>query len=194
MKRLYNTSLVYVFLMLCSTSYAQQDLNIFNVDDWSTKITEHTMYVTWQSQLASSGDVFVVEKLDKDWNYFEVGRVKAAEAFQPYRFRLADNQPMDGENYYRITLMKANGTSLVSEMMIADYFQPATKEFEFIFNDRFANYAALHHLNSMPKEVGIFGSSKFSNNTLKLRRIKAQQYLPFEEKGIKDKSLVATID
>lgn len=117
------TIAVVVVMTLMFTSLSAQNVPAVAVfDNMGTVSEEGKLKITWTNLDYRDAHYFIVEKLDENWDYQLVGKVSAHPMDVIYS--VVDNQPFEGENYYRVTVVMLDKEKLQSELMVADHFEP----------------------------------------------------------------------
>jgi hypothetical protein len=83
--------------------------------DFTATAVGSTGLLNWTSWQESGSIKYVVEKSADSLNFYKIGEVPAinhTDSLQGYHF--TDPQLAEGQNYYRLVLLKSNGDSLVS--------------------------------------------------------------------------------
>jgi len=190
-------TLFVILLVIPAGLFAQDKQQFVELDNIEMTSVDNKMVLTWKTALEPIGDYFLVEKLDANWDYQEVGKVNINEPNGKLTtYSIEDANPVEGENYYRITVVDTSGDKFLTDLLIADHFvQPETTKFEFLFNDKFSSYALTNaDIDIQPLSSGIFGEGKYAQNTLKVRRLRSTMLNAEMMSGAAMNTLVATLD
>lgn len=114
---------VMVVMTLMFTSLSAQNIpTVAMIDNFGTTSEDNKLKISWSNLKYKNAHYFIVEKLDENWDYQLVGKVSAHPMNVVYS--MIDQKPKEGENYYRITVVTLQGEQLLSELMVADHFEP----------------------------------------------------------------------
>ena len=78
--------------------------------------------LTWTANMAFKTDYYVVERSADDVNFFVIDEVEVTsvgDAMTNYHY--TDEQPLDGENYYRVTAVYTDGSDMRSELRLVEF-------------------------------------------------------------------------
>lgn len=118
------TFTVFLLMTLIFKSLSAQEMpSIAVFDNFTTTSKEGKLTISWSSFNHKDAQYFIIEKLDENWDFQNVGKVSADPGHVIYS--IEDDQPLEGENYYRITVVIQEDKMLQSELLVADYFEPA---------------------------------------------------------------------
>ncbi len=125
------------------------------------------LHLTWTNLIYDNADYFLVEKLDENWEYVEVGKLKASPLEVIYS--IEDTNAVLGENYYRITVITELGDVLESELLIGDHFMEE-ETFSPINNN---SLVAFHSLKNVLKGSELLDTAKYNKHQMQMARIKS---------------------
>ena len=97
----------------CSNSSPLISNSVFRVEG---KSIYNKIKLDWVENTAQNGEVFVIEKLQKD-KFERLNIVKNTEGGGVHTYVSFDNNPQEGLNTYKITLLKNDGTAKESPLI-----------------------------------------------------------------------------
>ena len=154
--------------VLCAASVVAQSIPQLAVFD---NVGYHSgndhLQLSWTNLAYEDADYFLVEKLDENWEYVAVGKVKASPLEVIYS--IEDEQAVLGENYYRITVITEAGNELISELLIGDYL--LSDETNALLDSQ--SLIAKQKMNSLLEGSELALDNKYSKHQLQLARIKS---------------------
>jgi HYR domain/PA14 domain/Secretion system C-terminal sorting domain len=82
--------------------------------------TQGAVQLQWAANNGTKNDVFLIERMNLNNGEFEIIGHKSATKSDDnaYMFSLTDDQPLVGENRYRVRLMQNDGTEIISDEQI----------------------------------------------------------------------------
>ncbi|MTI20550.1 hypothetical protein E1176_05920, partial [Fulvivirga sp. RKSG066] len=91
-------TLITLVLFIPFAVAAQEVPQMVQMENLELASVDGKMVLTWETDL--KGEHFLIEKLDENWDYVTVGQV---DINNNNAYTIEDNNPVEGENYYRIT-------------------------------------------------------------------------------------------
>lgn len=160
------TTLLMSVIFICGLS-AQSLPQVAIFDNVGSHNENGSLHLTWTNLIYDNADYFLVEKLDANWDYVEVGKLKASPLEVIYS--IEDPTAVLGENYYRITVITELGEELESELLIGDHFM---EEETFLpINDN--SLVAFQSLKNVLKGSELLDSTKYNKHQMQMARIKS---------------------
>jgi len=151
---------------IISTVSAQSIPQVAIFDNVGSHNENGSLHLTWTNLIYENADYFLVEKLDANWDYVEVGKLKASPLEVIYS--IEDTSAVLGENYYRITVITEHGNKLESELLIGDHFMD--EETFSPINDK--SLLAHQSLQKVLKGSELL-ETKYNKHQLQMARIKS---------------------
>ncbi len=164
LKKVYTTIAMSLLLV---TGFAQSIPQVAIFDNVGSHSEDGDLHLSWINLSYDDASYFIVEKLDENWDYVAVGQIEASPSEVIYT--IVDDQPVLGENYYRITVVTEEGSQLVSELLVQDHFM---EEDTFLpMNNN--TLLAQHTLQKVLYGSELIDSLKYNKHQLQMARIKS---------------------
>jgi hypothetical protein len=94
---------------------------------FSGKVHEDRIHLNWSTASEKDNQYFSVERRSAEGEFVSIGRVEGAGNSNTYlSYYLEDSDPLEGDNYYRLSLIDINGSITYSDVIYVPYFSHFT--------------------------------------------------------------------
>lgn len=100
------------FTLAGSTAYPNNPLPIYlPLTAWKAIPYQNSIMLQWATQDKTRSKGYIVEKSTNGIRFEPISPLIPAKAFYPFNYKLSDEQPFSGNNYYRLKIIDADGTA-----------------------------------------------------------------------------------
>lgn len=86
-----------------------------------SKLTETAALINWSTALEINNDYMAVERSADGIAFSEIGRIKGTNSDAPRAYRLVDERPLNGRNYYRLRQVDFDGKTTWHRVATLDF-------------------------------------------------------------------------
>ncbi len=92
------------------------------LSQFSVKEIDHKAVLSWTTTSETNNDYFIIQKSNDSRNFQNIGRVNGnMNSDQIHEYQFVDDQPFDGNNYYRLKQVDFNGASEFSQIAFLNF-------------------------------------------------------------------------